>query len=226
MRKSRWVAIVATGVAAFASVPSFAAPPSVPTVGEVVAGVQRTYAGVQSVRADYVQTSKNPMTGLQEKSHGHIAVERPRKYRMDYGPLGLPFNAAVVSDGATQWIYSAAQKQVIIQKEIGAGGPLDLLINDLGRASEVFDVQLLPETQPPKPTITILLRPKQAGPFKTAELTVTPQKYVLQGLKLTDQADTVTDMTFSLVFLNGDVPDSEFTFKPPPGVTVVNMGGN
>lgn len=226
MRKCRWLSIVAAGAVAFVCLPSFAGPPPPPTVADVVSGVQKTYSGIQSVRADYVQIAKNPMTGLEEKSHGHIAVERPRKYRMDYGPLGLPFNAAVVSDGATMWVYNAAQKQVIVQKEIGAGGPLDLLINDLGRVAEVFDVALVPETQPPKPTITIHLTPKQPGPFKSADVTLTRQKYLLQGLKLTDQAAGVTDMNFSLVFLNGDVPDAEFTFKPPPGVSVVNMAGN
>jgi outer membrane lipoprotein-sorting protein len=33
----------------------------------------------------------------------------------------------------------------------------------------------------------------------------------------------VVKMSFSGVILGGDIPDALFSFKPPPGVTVVQM---
>ena len=70
------------------------------TVDALVAAVQATYKGVNSIRAEFTQTAKNPMTGVEEKQRGRIALARPRKMRVEFGH---PVKQAVVRDGATQW---------------------------------------------------------------------------------------------------------------------------
>ena len=37
--------------------------------------------------------------------------------------------------------------------------------------------------------------------------------------------DNVTEMNFTMVLMNKDIPDVEFTFVAPPGVQVVKAGG-
>jgi outer membrane lipoprotein-sorting protein len=71
----------------------------------------------------------------------------------------------------------------------------------------------------------VKLVPKKPGAFKSVQLTLSKQKYVVQDLVLVNQLDDVTTMNFTTVRMNGDVPDSEFTFVAPPGVTVVKNGG-
>jgi outer membrane lipoprotein carrier protein len=190
------------------------------TVDALVAAVQATYKGVNSIRAEFTQTAKNPMTGVEEKQRGRIALARPRKMRVEFG---LPVKQAVVSDGATQWLYSADQKQVIVQRDLGGASGVSELIDNLGHLSDLFDVTLLPPASPPKPVHMVTLKPKKAGALKSLELTMTKQKYLLQDLILVDPTDSVTRMTFTGVRMNVVIPDSEFTFTAPPGTAVVQM---
>jgi len=186
----------------------------------LVSAVQSTYSGVNTLRAEFTQTAKNPMTGAEEKLHGRIALSRPRKMRVEFG---LPIKQAVVSDGATQWLYSADQKQVIIQKELGGSTGVAQLLDDLGHLSELFDVTLAPAATPPKPVHVVTLKPKKAGGVKSLELSLSKQKYLLQDLVIVDATDSVTRMTFVGMRTNVVIPDSEFTFTAPPGTNVVQM---
>ncbi len=197
-----------------------ASPTDPTTVPELVAAVEGTYKGVNSLRAEFTQASKNPLTGIEESVKGRIALERPRKMRAEFG---MPVKQAIVMDGATQWLYSADQKQVIVQKDLGGANPVSALIDNLGQLDELFDVTMQSASNPAKPVHVVTLKPKQAGAIKSLELTVTKQKYLLQELVVIDQADSVTRMSFTLVRTNIDIPDAEFSFKAPPGVTVVNM---
>lgn len=196
------------------------------TVDELVRGMQDTYRGVHALRAEFVQTNKNAVTGVEEKQRGRLAVERPRKARFE---LGVPLQSAVVSDGQTTWIYSPAQKQVIVQKDLGGqANQVGVLIDDLSRLGELFEVKLQAPAQPPKPVHTVDLVPKgqQGGlgsMFKSVQLTVTKQRYELRDVIFVDQLDAVTKLSFSMVRAAPDIPDQEFVFKAPPGVAVVQM---
>lgn len=198
-----------------------AAPPAEPkTLPELISAVQATYKGVSAVRSDFLQSTKNPATGVEYKESGRILLERPRKYRME---MGLPLSSAVVSDGTTMWVYAAAAKQVTVQKELGTGaGPVQL-IDDLGRLAELFDATLLPPTTPPKPVYQLALKPKTPGAYKQIDLTLKKQTYLLQELGLTTSTGDFVKLTFTGMVLGGDIPDTQFAFKAPPGVTVQNM---
>ncbi len=220
LRPVRWIATFILGVSLL--VPRTAQPAEPTTAKDVVASVQATYAKVTAVRADFTQVTTNMLTGVEEKKRGRIQLERPRKMRLE---LGLPLEFALVSDGVTQWVYSAPQKQLLVQKVLGtsSSGSIDRLIDDLGQLSDLFEVALLPPTVPPKPIHVLILKPKTPNGVKRLELVVKKQSYLLQDLILTDANDGVTKMGFTGVVLGGDVPDALFAFKAPPGVTVVNQ---
>lgn len=222
LRPARWIAAFTLGVALFLPAAALALPADPTTAKDVVVAVQATYAKVTAVRADFTQVTTNMLTGVQEKKRGRIQLERPRKLRLE---LGLPLEFALVSDGSTQWVYSAPQKQLVVQKVLGtsSSGSVDRLIDDLGQLGDLFDVVLLPPSTPPKPTHVLILKPKTPNGVKQIELIVKKQSYLLQDLTITDANDAVTRMGFTGVVLGGDVPDVLFAFKPPPGVTVVNQ---
>lgn len=200
------------------SAPSVAAEPD--SVDAVVAGVKTTYKNVQSIRADFTQTVSNPAMGAEMHQRGKISLERPRKMRIE---VGSPLESAVISDGKTLWVYSVASKSVTETPEIGDGGEIGALLEDLAKLDEIFDIKLV-EDKPPKPTQTVNLAPRTAGAFKSLQLSLARQKFTLTDLVLVDQFDTVTSMSFSNLKLNQDVPDSDFVFKAPTGVQVIKSG--
>jgi len=201
--------------------PAAASPENPVTTAELVAAVKSTYQNVSSVRADFTQTVTNPAMGVNDRQRGKISIEKPRKIRVD---LGVPLQSSVVSDGRTLWIYSVAQKQVVETPEVaGAGSDVGVLLDDLARMDELYEVTLV-DDKPPKPTHTVKLVPRAKGNFKSIQLTLSRQKYVLQEVVLVDQLDNVTTMNYMNLRMNGDVPDSEFVFTAPSGVTVIKPG--
>lgn len=199
---------------------AWASPDSPATTAELVAAVKSAYQNVSSVRADFTQTVTNAAMGTPDRQRGKISLEKPRKIRVD---LGAPLQSSVVSDGKTLWVYSVAQKQVIETPEVSAGAEVGALLEDLAHLDEVFDVTLV-DDKPPKPTHTVRLIPRKQGNFKSIELTLSRQKYVLQALVLVDQLDNTTTMNFTNLRMNTDVPDSEFVFQVPQGVQVIKSG--
>ena len=190
------------------------------TVDALVAEVQKTYSGVNTVRANFTQTTRNQMSGAAEAQKGRLLMQRPRKLRIE---IGTPVRSAVVSDGATMWIYAADVKQVIVQRELGGSSGVGVLLDDLGRLTELFTAELR-ESPGPRPGHLVHLVPKQPAAYKSIDLSVGKARYLLQRLVITDAMDGVTDMEFSGVLLNTPVTAAEFTFKAPPGVQVIQGG--
>lgn len=219
---ARWQRIAACLVVLVGWIPAASASPEDPkTVAELVAAVEGVYASATSVRADFTQVVRNSAMGTEDRQRGRIALERPRKLRVE---LGTPVTSSVVSDGKTLWIYSAQNKSVVETPELGGGGNIGALLDDLSHLDELFVVTIL-EEKPQKPGHTVRLVPKQSGQYKAIEVRVSKQKYVLQELLLVDQLDNQTEMNFTNVRMNQDVPDAEFTFVVPAGVQVVRTQG-
>ena len=207
------VCLVATLVASRAH----ATPDDPQNTAELVAAVKSAYTGVTSVRADFVQTVRNPSMGTENKQKGRISMEKPRKLRVE---VGAPVTSQVMSDGKTLWVYDVASKSVLETPEATQGNEMGALLDDLAHLDEVFEVTLLDE-KPAKPSHTVRLVPRKAGNFKSIELTLSRQKYQIQEMTLVDQLDNVTEMDFSNLRFNQDVPDSEFVFVAPAGVQVI-----
>ena len=200
-----------------------AAPGDPTTIPELIAAVEATYASATSIRADFVQIQKSGAMGTEDRQHGRLSAERPRKLRVETGPPGLPAQSTMVSNGKTLWIYNARDKQVIEMPELGAGNDMGILLEDLGKLGALYDVTLLPQN-PPKPSFTVQLVPKKAGAIKSLQLTLSKQKFLVQNLVLINQMNDVTEMNFTMVRMNQDIPDGEFTFVAPPGVTLTKTG--
>jgi outer membrane lipoprotein-sorting protein len=212
------------GLALFA--PMASASPDNPSVSELVSAVEATYGTATSIRAEFTQVQHSTAMGTDIKQHGRIAAERPRKLRVETGEIGQPIQQTMVSDGKTLRIYNAKEKQLTEMPEMGDGGGMgaDVLLGDLGRIGELFDVTILPQTPSTKPSYTVQLVPKQPGAVKSLKLTFSKQKYVVQDLVIVNQMDDVTTMNFTMVRMNQDIPETEFTLVPPPGVNVVKNG--
>lgn len=188
---------------------------------DVIAGVKAAYKDVQSIRADFTQVRRDALLKTEDKQRGKLSLKRPRKMRFEFVH---PKPSLFVTDGRTLWIYNPELNQVIEQPDLGMDSGMGILLDDLSRLDELFVVTLVPEDKGPKLYYTLNLVAKKPGGFKSLEMNLTKQKYLLQDLVLTDVMDNVTEMHFTGVRLNQEVPDSEFTFVAPAGAQVVKTG--
>lgn len=223
----RWLR-VATLALLMSFAPTMAGPPlsaDPVTVPELVAAVESTYAGVNSLKADFVQVSRSASMGQETRQRGQVTLKRPRKMRWDFNQ---PDASSFVTDGATMWVYSSASNQVIVSPVSAGAGGMTQLLDDLNQLDELFNVTIVDGAgNSAKGTYVLDLVPKTpSSNFKKLRLTLTKKKYMPEAVLLTDTFDNQVELTFSQVRVNQDIPDAEFNFKAPKGATVVNTGGN
>ena len=211
-----WIALLAFGVAASSADATESEPQS---VQEIVQAVERTYANVQAIRADFTQTSRSSLMGEQHQK-GKVLLKRPRKMRWAFTQ---PDDRQFVTDGKTMWIWSASDNQVIVTGDFASqSGDMPQLLDDLSKLDELFDIVVVPG---PPQTHVLSLTPKKQAAFKKLELVLEKKKYTLEKVTMTDNMDGVVELAFSQVKLNPELADSSFTFAIPPGAQVIRSDG-
>ena len=200
------------------------APADPATVTELVTAVETTYAGVQSIRADFVQVTHSATMAQETRQRGKVLLERPRKMRWDFQQ---PDSSSFVTDGATMWVWSSSSNQVIISSaNAAAGAGMTQLLDDLNQIDEQFNVTLVDGANDAgKRSFVLELIPKKEASFKKLRLTIAKKKYTLEQVTLTDQFNNQVELAFSQVRMNTDIPDTEFTFQVPKGAQVIRTDG-
>ncbi|MFT5686948.1 MAG: outer membrane lipoprotein carrier protein, partial [Myxococcota bacterium] len=115
-------------------------------------------------------------------------------------------------------VYSELGNQVIITPDLAekSDGVTDLLSN-LSALEERFEIALLPTEDA---SIDLALTPRDNTRIKAMQLSLTPD-YQLTSLSVTDAFETTTEMRFSNMALDPDLPEGVFSFEIPEGATVI-----
>lgn len=186
---------------------------------DIVKGVESTYKGIESLRADFVQTTRSPAMGTEDKQKGKLHLKRPRKMRMEFTGAD---SKLVVTNGESIWIYSPSDKQVYVYKDLGGGAGMGVLLDDLDKLDEHFDVKVLDKQGgAEKRSYLLELVPREQAGFKKLHVEISRKKYTLERLVIIDQMDNQTELAFSQVKMNVAMPDSDFAFEAPKGTQVI-----
>jgi len=191
-------------------------------VDAVVKGVEQAYKEVGTLRADFVQITRSKAMGDETKQRGRVMLKRPRMMRWEFTqPAGKVF----VTNGDTMWIWSAAERQVIVSKGAAGGGQgMAQLLDDLNRLSELFDAELLP-SEAGASTVSLLLKPKSDAGFQSVTLRLAAKDYTVKEVNMLDAFGNEVELSFKQVKNNVDIDDAKFTFQIPAGAQVLNADG-
>lgn len=196
------------------------------SAGDIVARVEATCAKTQDLSAQFRQTATNRTLGNTQEAKGLFLAKRPGKMRWEYQE---PERRFFVTDGTTLWAYSPAEKQVIVQDVESASAsrlPLSFLAGNcaLGKEFTVTTVEHA-GTRASSGTQVLDLKPKtpQAGLARML-LEVSTKTYTVDAVTLFDAYGNTTAIALSDLKLNTGLGDPQFTFVPPPGVTVIKPG--
>ena len=218
---SRLLHRVALFPALLSSTVAFASPEEPETVEELIAAVEVVYRDVKSLKADFVQVVASPVAG-EIKQKGKVQVEAPRKARWDV--LGEQ-PSSFISNGERIWLYTPTMNQVMVMKDLsGAGGAnIDLLaiLDDMSKLGEQFEVELAGGAEGKGPYRVKLAPKASGGQYQEVELVFSRKKMVLEQLSLKNAMGDTIRMEFSSLRLNADIPDANFEFEIPEGVTVI-----
>ncbi len=189
--------------------------PAFAGTAEVIDAVEAKYADVDTLSAQFTQTTKSELYGSEAQS-GTMTLMRPAKMRWTFEGDGKEF----VTDGSTMWIYNPSDNQVLKYSDVSqSAGAADSLLQSLDRISEVFDIELLEESETTK---QLKLMPKgDEAQVKAITLTL-DGKYIVQNVTIIDAFDTSTALSFEKVQLDPKVPEGTFTFEVPKGTEVIS----
>jgi chaperone LolA len=172
--------------------------------------------GVTTLRADFRQRVVDSRQQIVEDSTGRVLMQRPGRFRWDYQQ---PYARVIVADGSKLWLYEADLEQVIIrQLQAGIGDTPAALLTGKQNVLERFAVS---KSWQADGLQWISLVPKAAdADFAAVRLGFAGPKLV--NLELDDRLGQQTQLEFSRVEINPQLPENSFRFDIPSGADVID----
>jgi outer membrane lipoprotein carrier protein len=181
----------------------------------IVRRVDDHYNHLNSLRARYTEHYSG--MGMDRTETGTLLLKKPGRMRWSYdAPVGKVF----VLDGKFAWFYTPGDAQAtrVAAKEMDdLRSPLRFLLGHTQLKKELDGLTVTPEGS----GFRISGVPKgMEQRVKLLSLGVTAAG-AIERMRLEEVDGAVTEFAFSDMQENVPVKDSDFSFIPPPGVTVV-----
>lgn len=180
--------------------------------------------GVASGRSEFTQTvTSPPKEGQQPRvktSSGSFEFRRPGLFKFVYQK---PFEQTIVADGKTLWLYDADLNQVTQRSQAQALGstPAALLASapDLSALKADFNLASAPDQDGLQ---WVEAAPKaKDGQLKSVRVGFAGDR--LAVLDILDNFGQRSQLKFSNMQVNPQLPADAFQFKPPAGADVVKQ---
>jgi outer membrane lipoprotein carrier protein len=215
-----------SGTTAGGAAPSAAEQPrgiGAASADEILQRVDRTYAGVRSMQADFVQHLRVPLLNVDQRSEGHLFQRRPDRFLMQFTD---PAGDIMVADGRHFWMYtpSADRTQVIRTRLADGAAQVDLQQQFLSNPTERFAATLQgSETVAGRATHVLTLVPRGRSQYRQIRIWVDQQDNLVRRFEMTEENESVRRIELRNLRLNVELPDSLFRFSPPAGTQVFDQ---
>jgi outer membrane lipoprotein carrier protein len=195
--------------------PAAAAPPS---ADDVVDQVQKFYANINQVTAEFKQSVHNAQFGTDKTSNGTVWLKKPGKMRWDYLEKKNDkeqLKKAFISNGTTLFDVEPDNKQVI--KKNLANDVMPVAVSFLygkGDLKAEFNAQLDASSgYGQKGDVVLKLTPKQpSAQYKNLYLVVDPADYHAKESIIIDSSNNVNHFEFYRPDFKKPINDSSFEF--------------
>ena len=198
-----------------------AAAAGAPDVHAVAQAVDSHYDHLRTLQADFTELYSG--AGAEKTETGTLWLKKPGKMRWEYRS---PKDKLFVSDGKNAWFYVPDERQVrkTSSKELNdLRSPLAFLLGKTRLEKELLGLSIAPDV-PPVGQGDVVLRgvpQSMADRVKQVLLEITPDHWIGR-LVVEEVSGSTTEYRFINQRENVEVPDSQFQFRVPSGVEVVN----
>lgn len=194
--------------------------PADPSASAILRRAERTYAGVRSMQADFVQRVTVPLLDQTQRSRGTLFHRRPDRFLMRFSD---PQGDVIVADGRHLWMYypSADAKQVLRTTLAEAGSTVDLqqeFLSDTDRRFSVTHEGV--ETVGGRPADRLRLIPREPSQYLRVTIWVDREDSMVRRFEMVEQNESVRTLELSNLRPNVSLPDELFRFTPPAGAEV------
>ena len=208
---------------------------------DVVSALEKGYASLQDVQADFVQKTVIAGINREQRGSGELLLKKPASaaamFRFNYTKP----KQQIVSNGKQVWFYLPENRQVMVSPvaDMFKGGNSIALnyLTGLGHVSRDFNTSFAKEPQDKNGNYQLELVPKNPSPvLARLELTVSAAAVELflrdGGVQdifpvltsvIHDAGGNQTRIEYSRVRVNKGLANSTFNFKIPKGVEVIKL---
>jgi outer membrane lipoprotein carrier protein len=206
---------------------------------DVISALEKGYAGLQDVQADFSQNTTIAAVNRDQKGNGEVLLKRPASatamFRFNYARP----KQQIISNGTQVWFYTPENKQVMVSSvdAMFAGGNSIALsyLTGLGHVSRDFDVAFASRSQDKNGNYQLELTPKKPSPV-LVRLQLTIAAEAVEQVRVTgevkntfpvvssvvhDAGGNRTRIDYSRARVNKGLSDAKFNFKIPEGVEVI-----
>lgn len=209
------------------------------TLHDVVAALEKGYATLQDVQADFTQ--KTTVAGIkkEQRGSGEVFLKRPgtstAMFRFNYTKP----KQQIISNGKQVWFYLPDNKQVMVSpvSDMFKGGNSIALsyLTGMGHVSRDFSIAFAKEQRDKNGNYQLELYPKKATPVLTKLfLSVSAEavnRFLQQGAVkdifpivssiVVDAGSNETRIDYSHARVNRGIDGGKFNFKIPQGVQII-----
>lgn len=200
-------------VLSFALVGSAAAQPDTLSLTDV----QEAYDTLDGLEATFTQLISSDFASDTTRVEGTVLLSG-NKYRVQ-----TP-DQTVITDGATTWIYTPADSQVVVN-DTGSDATQVTPKTFLTASADRYRITASTSTtrgDRPHTKLTVTASDSSSR-FRDATLWVRRADRVVTRMQATDRNGSTLDLRLDDIVVNPSLQDSSFTFSPPSGVEVVDL---
>lgn len=196
-------------------------------VNAIIDRAVAAWAKVRTLRAEFVQTVTNPITGSSLTARGTLQQRKPDRLAITFTD---PAGDRIVADGSHVWVFlpSATPGQVIRMSNAQAGAAnTDLIGQFLDDPKAKYDITDggVDEVDGRKARALILVA--KAGqpsppPVLRAKVWVDDRDALIRQFESTDASGVSRRVRLTSLSVNARVDEAAFTFRVPAGTRVVS----
>jgi outer membrane lipoprotein carrier protein len=181
-----------------------------------------TYANLGGLCSDFHQRLDVTLLRRVREGTGELCQRVPNLFSMRFSD---PAGDVIVVDGEFMWMYTPSNdpSQVLQFSAQGVEGRFNFhkaFLEDPVSRFVATDLGL--EDVAGRPARVVGLRPIQVSQFVSAKLWLDRESLLIVRVQIEDLNQSVRTITLTNQRMNPDLPDSFFTFTPPPEARVVN----
>ena len=192
------------------------------SLSDVVAGLQRRYAKVQVLMANFEQRYQAP--GINQVESGTFWMKKPGLMRWEYR---LPEQKLFIADGRETFLYVPEDGQVMVRSFTDAdlhSTPLQFL---LGKGDILRAFKVVPENEfrsRVEGTALIRLEPNRPEPdYAFLVLEVDASTYDLRRIVIRERTGSTSEFFLTDLRTDVRVPGDRFRFRVPTGVEIIRL---
>ena len=183
--------------------------------------VQQKYENILTFEADFTQRSYVKMMDKAHETKGKVQIKKPGKMKWVYG---LPETQVLISNGKILWHYVSEENQAIkvpIENIYSSNTPA-LFLAGQEKLTRIFNIENI-NTNP----LSITLSPKgEDQTLSRLQLFANKKNFQITGSTVYDKLGNKTEIRFSNIKTNQDIPEKTFQFQVPPNAEVLDYTKN